>query len=53
MVTHGFRNQTIAPAKNHNCNANPRNGTAREAEDWETSIGVGVISLSVAALVYQ
>jgi hypothetical protein len=21
MVTHGFRNQTIAPAKNHNCNA--------------------------------
>jgi hypothetical protein len=23
MVTHGFRNQTIAPAKNYNCNANP------------------------------
>jgi hypothetical protein len=23
MVTHGFRNQTIAPAKNHNCNARP------------------------------
>jgi hypothetical protein len=21
MVTHGFRNQTNVPAKNHNCNA--------------------------------
>src|ERR1700746_1013892 len=23
MVTHGFRNQTNVPAKNHNCNAKP------------------------------
>src|SRR5208282_110771 len=27
MVTHGFRNQTNAPAKNHNCNAKGREET--------------------------
>ena len=28
MVTHGFRNQTNVPAKNHNCNARSRSAPA-------------------------
>jgi hypothetical protein len=37
MVTHGFRNETNVPAKNHNCNASRHSGARPQAASPEST----------------